>query len=497
MDGESMNANIREKLKNVLLVVLVLMTVLLLYFLWGSKSLESFIFNSNENTHYEVMTSKQVILPDQIILGRGNEDYLLAGASKESLWNDEILGAFREFSKGTNILVEEITEEKYKAAMAYPSLTAVFSYNLPFADFCQQFDINQAQGYDNISSVTEICFSEGSAEGTFLYDGSKGKYYWLLGNKSTEVVKQAESIFAQEQPVIYFPLKMYLGAEGTNDTLIPVESPEGLVPVDYRIDMAAAEKDTIESLAQFYFGETLDFIRKLEESNGKIIYMYGYGQKVLVINPVEGSIEYKEEIKSAGSEPQSFFQSLDTALGYIGAHGGFKTDSGETINPYLKSAMSIDDKKNSYRFVFSFKIEKNKVFYQENLPVIIEVQDGQVSYYRRELLDFDQEQGAERSEAKRISAINMLAMNYDYILSKAGLKLEPEREETAFEDVADQIDNLYIGYLKPSAESTDQVAADKGKSLQLIPVWVVEAKGTLLYFDLYDGQPRGGTQAVQ
>ncbi|QAT44008.1 YycH family regulatory protein [Aminipila luticellarii] len=483
-----------ERLKNILLVVLVFTTILLLYFLWGSKSLEAFIFN-DDNEPYEVLSSEQVLVPDQIVLGGGNEDYIVVTDKKEELWKDQVLKTFRDFSKGTNILVEEITEEEYKDAMKYPSIFAKFQYNIPFTDFCKEFDIKQQQGYDNISNMTEIGFSKGSAEGTFIYDGNKKKYYWILGNKALQISDQLDSLFAQQQAIPYFPLKTYLGSESTNDTLVPVESPIAPIPLDYKKDISMEQKNAIEALAQSYFGKTLDFVRTLEETNEKIVYMYGYGQKVLIINPNDGSIEYKEEIKSNNAEQQSMFASLDAALNFIGAHGGFQTMAGEKIKPYLESASPIDDKKNSYQFIFGFECGKNKVFYQDNMPIIIDVKDGQISYFRKELINFDENQAQKNSEEERISAINMLALNYNYISAKAGLETKQDQKELSFEDVANRIDNLYMGYLKPAIKLSTDGTADKEKSLQLVPVWALEVNGVCLYFDLYSGQPKGYSKA--
>lgn len=482
-----------EKFKNILLVVLVFTTILLLYFLWGSRSLEAFIFNDSAES-YKATSSEEVILPDQIILGRGNEDYTVALEQKDELWKDEILSTFRNFSQGTNILVEEITEEKYKAVMKYPSIIAKFEYNVPFTGFCKKYNIKQLQGYDSISNLTEIGFSKGSKESTFIFDGSKNKYYRLVGNEKLKVFGQVDTIFEQEQFITYYPLKTVLGEESTNDTLVPFELPPAIMSIDYKKDAEIGQKENNNAMAQTYFGETFDFVRKVEESNGTTIYMYGYGQKVLIINPNEGSIEYKEEVKTDNSEQKTMFDSLDTALAFVGYHGGFKTIAGQEIKPCLESVSAIDDKKNSYRFVFSFMVGKNKLFYEEKMPIIIEVVDGQVSYFRREFINFDENQVEKKSNKEGISAINMLTMNYEYMreaLTKAGFIDKEESKDISFEDIANKIDNLYTGYLKPTVELSVDETADTEKNLELVPVWVVEVNDILLYFDLYDGQPKG------
>ena len=485
-----------EKFKDIVLVVLVFTTILLLYFLWGSKSLENFIFNDNDEP-YEVLSCYKVILPDQIILGKGNEDYTVAFEEKEALWTNEILSTFRNFSQGTNIAVVEITEQQYKEVMKYPSIIAKFEYNIPFAGFCERYNIKKLQGYDNISNLTEIGFSKGSKESAFIFDGNTKKYYGVVGNRPLDIFSKLDTIFEQQEAATYYPLKTVLGEESTNDTLVPFELPPAIMTAEYKKETERGEKENNSAMAQTYFGETFDFVRKVEESNGTTIYMYGYGQKVLIINSNEGSIEYKEEVKNDNSEQKSMFESLDTALDFVGAHKGFTTIAGQEIKPYLESASPIDDKKNSYRFVFSFMVGKNKLFYEEKMPIIIDVVDGQVSYFRREFINFDENQVQKKSNKEGISAINMLTMNYEYMreaLTKAGFIDKEESKDVSFEDIANKIDNLYTGYLKPAVELSVDEAANTEKKLELIPVWVVEVNDILLYFDLYDGKPEGYSQ---
>ena len=42
-----------------------------------------------------------------------------------------------------------------------------------------------------------------------------------------------------------------------------------------------SDEAAIKEFSQKFFGQSFDFVRRIEESNGTLIYMYGYGQKVL------------------------------------------------------------------------------------------------------------------------------------------------------------------------------------------------------------------------
>lgn len=485
-----LNNNIIEQIKNVLIVVLIFTTILLLYFLWGNESIEYFIFNDDDNV--SEISCSDVMLPTEIVFGLGNEDYVVVSRGREKVWNEYILNTFTKFSSNTNVLVEEITENKYRQVMEYPSIVAGFEYSMPFREFCEANNINQPQGYDGISSITQIAFSKGSSESAFIHDATKDKYYRLVGNNKLSLFEEIEASLANVDISTYYTLRTFLGEESNNQTLIPVDMPHGLVPIPYNLDLGSKEEVATADMAKDYFGETFDFVRKIEEANGTTIYMYGYGQKVLIINPNDGSIEYKEDIKVPEMSQVSLFEALQNALNFISSHGGFETMQGQNIKTYLESVSPIDDKKGGYRFVFALGIDGNKIFYGNHMPIIVEVVDGQVAYFRRQLININD---ADLSNPKDVdlTAINMLAMNYPYIASALAEEGIIEKEQGAallFEDVADKIDHLTTGYYKSDiAIGEDGIV--KTQSGQLIPAWIVDVDGILFYFDLYTGAPVG------
>ena len=485
-----LNKNIIEQIKNVLIVVLIFTTILLLYFLWGNESIEYFIFNDEDNI--SEINCTEVILPTEVVFGLGNEDYVVVSKGREKVWEEYILKTFTKFSSNASVLVEEISENKYKQVMEYPSIIAGFEYSMPFQEFCEMYEINQPQGYDGISNITQIAFSKGSSESAFIHDEPKDKYYRLVGNAKLSLFEEIEASLANVDISTYYTLQTFLGEESKNQTLIPVDMPQGLVTIPYQLDLGSQEDMVIGDMAKDYFGETFDFVRKIEEANGTTIYMYGYGQKVLIINPNDGSIEYKEDIKIPEMSQVSVFEALQSALNFISSHGGFETIQGQNIKPYLESVSFIDDKKGGYRFVFALGIDGNKVFYGNQMPIIVEVVDGQVSYFRRELINII-DSDLNTANDVDLTAINMLAMNYTYMASALAEEGVIEKTQVAtllFEDIADKIDHLTTGYYK-----SDLVIGDDGivksQNGQLIPVWIVEADGILFFFDLYTGSPVG------
>ena len=132
-----------------------------------------------------------------------------------------------------------------------------------------------------------------------------------------------------------------------------------LADIPYSTEIDTKEADYIREFAQSFFGDSLDFVRRIEESKGNIIYMYGYSDKTLTITPNNG-IEYKEKEGPAGSDV-GYLKSLEIALEYVGTHGGWKTYDGANITPYVKSVTRIEsDNNKGYRFVFGMEFDKKE-----------------------------------------------------------------------------------------------------------------------------------------
>ncbi|MBN7773305.1 two-component system activity regulator YycH [Clostridium aminobutyricum] len=466
---ERVSVDIIEKTKNIALVVLVFTTILLLYFLWGDSSLDDFNF-LDENAPVKKLLAEDVIVPKEIIISMGNGNYTVG---KDEF--PEIISTFKKFSKQQNLLVDEIPKEKYQEVMEYPSIRAVFNYNINFSGFCGRYGITQALGFNNISTLSELGFSKGRQDSVFIYDGASKKYFRIWCDSENNFTS-FEDIASNTENTTYYPLKIYLGEESTNETLIPIELPTSLKTVPFEQDFNVGEKEIINTFAQTFFGESLDFVRILEESNGTVIFMYGYGQKILIISP-DGSAEYKEEQKNIDTNQVSFFDALDTALSFVASHGGFKTVNGKELKPYLTEVSSISGEKNDFRFVFSFTVDGNKLYYPYKAPLTIEVTNGQVSYFRRNFIAVDEESEKQTPQTEKQTAINMLALNFENI--KGILISEKEQQkQISFEQLANDIDGLYIGYYRPL---TDREPKD------LIPAWIVEIDGVRFFMDLYDG----------
>ena len=488
--------NVIEKAKNLILVVLFISTVLLLYFFWGNITFENVGLPVVQREETPLKTVS-LLQPERITVNFGADTYTVLPPG--DVWSngigsdkDSFVKELGRFGPAENVLVQEITYENYLKVMKYASIWARFNYDIPISDFCSYFDMSKSQSYDTIETVTEIGYST-AEDGNSLYilDGKNQKTYRLVASSAkdsnnttgnTEFPAFIDSLGAAGYNM-YYPVNSVLGVG--SDTLVPLSAQANLKGFSFRQDFYSYQTEKISAMAEQYFGGNFDFVRKITEENGTIIYMYGYGQTVLIVN-TDGSIEYKEE-QTGNLAGQSFSDALETAVKFVADHGAWESMEKSKLTPYLEDVIRDPDKQKGYRFVFGLEVNGDRLYYEKGAPVIVDVTSGQVTYYKRQFIDFDQKeinsiQASSTDDA--FSVANLIAQNYKYIyniLLESGDVTATEDESVMFEDIATLLKGMRIGYVKPADSENTEIK----------PVWVVTVKDTDVYFDLYNADPVG------
>jgi regulatory protein YycH of two-component signal transduction system YycFG len=459
-----------ERMKSILLVVLTFSTILLLYFFWGNFTPDNWSLIDREE-EVETIQIRQILIPDRIILSQGEDAYRILPADQ---WNP-LREGMAEFVGGETLILEEITEEQYQAVMSRPSVRACFDYGIPLSDLAMVSGFEASAVYSNVDWVSEIGYGEASRESLLIRDEVGNQFYRIV--TTTEPVRLPEFLKRQQQldSPAYFQLGTYLGGEISNDTLIPVFLERNLSTFSLNRENLNQNKEELYSVAQAFFGKTFDFVRRIEEGNGTVIYMYGYGQKIL-ISQTNGVMEYKEEPVEAGKET-GYAESLQIALNYITGHGAFESISGSIYTPYLKEIKPLSEGKKGYRFHFGLKLEDSPLYISGEDPLIVEIRGGQVVYFRRDISSYDQEElAAGRELQEAYSALNVIAENVDYFIQEMGLS-------GSFEELADQIQEMEPCYRVIREEDDITGTAH--------PAWRIDFGGQEGFFDLYTAEPLG------
>ncbi|MBE6037529.1 MAG: hypothetical protein E7223_07995 [Clostridiales bacterium] len=489
-----------ETIKSCLIVVLSLSAVLLLYFFWENLSLKNIRWAWNAESEevqqpVEVPEIQEVILPIEVQIHLEGELYAVILPEDYDSWRTGVM-ALARFSKGDGY-VEEISKEKYDEVMSYRSLQIEFAYNVPFEGFCRQFGVAYAK-YGAVRNVTLLAYSEATPESLFIYDRAANRYYRLVGPEQetapfSQLIQAVESDGTYDP---YYPASSYMGVE-ESDAVLPVYLERSLTRVTVTQAYSGENRDaSAAEFAQTFFGESFDFTRRLEDSTGTITYMYDYGSKVLTVDD-KGIAIYKEELSDPVST-QGFYGSLDTAIQFVGEHGGWYPKCEELrleeygLTPFLWTGQEIQQSgRSGYRFAFGFR-RGNEVFYSNEGPaIIVEVFDGQVTYYFRNVFEAVLVRGIVSSLWEANDSANTIAQNYDWIyetLKTTGNYTfedgkKEEKGEARFDRVAGDVERVQEGYLINSKSGS--ALADR--------CWVIQIDGVLFYFDLFSGEALGYT----
>lgn len=490
-------SNLIEKIKTVILVVLFLVTILLLYFFWKDMSFGDVSLNdiiSPREEFVETIDVEDVIVPTHIDVCLDNGTYTKIEKKASSYWNEgenSMQSVFRMFVSSGDEFIEEITEKQYDEVMEYISAKAVFDYYLPFRDYCTLLGVSSPAGSEMIGIISEAGFSSGSYESMFIYDAEKDKYYRIVSDVSSEAFLNEVLAMSQEENTTYFPLESFVGENFKREILVPAYFESTLKDVTAKPDFGEEISDGANDMARSFFSGTFDFVRRIQEENGRVIFIYGYGEKTLTID-IDGSVSYKADVE--GTLKPGYFDALKLALATISQQGGFATADGSEFVPYILSS-GILKSGNGYSFEFGALVNGEKSYYYSGCPLRIVVENGQVSRFERKFVTFG-DGGTTDFPREAHSAINVLAQNYDYIYERimeesivdselggngnvAGDFGKVRNEDDKFAYVASVINDISYGYVYDEEEGL------------LRPCYVISTFGGALrtYFDLYTAEP--------
>ncbi|MDR0570083.1 MAG: hypothetical protein LBG71_02520 [Clostridiales Family XIII bacterium] len=477
-----------ERVKSIAIVVLVLNTILLLYFYWSNPAadVKQALSALSAETPPPVAV-RDILRPERITLNFGGENYTVFDADA-GIWESVgkspagFIEEMRDMASGESMALGVISRRDYGEVMKARSIQADFAFSIPFSEYCAEYGLTQLGRTGGIDSFTTVAYSTASPESFFVCDKLSGKYYRLSTSRARNsgleaLISRAEGL----NNASYYPLRTYAGID--NDVMLPLDMKIVLPETSYR-DYAVGyagtrDGDLTTDMARAYFGESFDFTRKLTEADGSIVYMYRYGEKVLSMR--DGVFEYNATADAYGSG--GFFQDLRIALDFLARCGAPWRGDGAAADRngiYLKAAGPNPDN-GAYRFLFGLTRDGWRVSYENSEPFLVEVRGQRATYARLDLILCSPSPPKPLKDAA--APFDVLVANYAYIFDDLA-KNGPLRQEAdistldPFTAVMERTRDVRAGYLRP----------DDGSSGELAAVWVFDIDGLPYYFNLYSGE---------
>lgn len=481
----------KEQFKTILLVFLILMSMMLAHQLWMDVPLWRFL-SSKPSGNMElgkkegIVNISDAMSPQSITVNFGGGLHTVLYADAYGLW-EKVLQILQE-KNATEIDIQEVDALKWKEAQNVKSIEMKFACRMPIEILSKGI---QGAFKDKIAFADSILLLLIENNPVYMADSQEEKYYRLASSKGIqdELIEKVNQIESKEY-THYYPIEDIYGV--SNYRLMPVEWTESLPEIKTVPEMDAADDLGIKSFAGTFFGENFDFVRKIRETTGSVIYTYGYGKKSLKINSL-GVAEYIEEIdpqKTAASV--GVWEAFQIAFQFVQEHGGWTYSDGNSIKPFIKNIVPVErEKRKGYRFIFGYRFNDVPVYHPPQIAgeaLEVEVIGSQVNYYKRFLKEkaseavYEYERELEYDDGLEMMVVtDIINKNFDVIekdyLRNQGQNIKEMDEEKIRDEILESMDSIGLGYYDQSAEKIGVLG----------PVWILKVGNITYYFDVYDG----------
>ena len=495
----------KEQFKTALLMMLFILSITLTQQLWISIPLAEIIPPSKQTESKDVQVDNNIknivdiISPQSFIINFGGglhtvfycDSYSIGEGSTQGIW-PETLKVLKNnyFEEGAT--VEEVEKEQWVEAYNSRSILMNFGYSLPLFVVRSMAEGKEAGIANKIPEFDSILV--GAADDSVIFMANKGteKYYRLKGKGAGSSFSQMMEAVEESGYNLYYGIIQDIYGDmaverniAESDRLIPVDLKDNIPRIQVIQEIDTYNEAQVEAFSSTFFGESFDFVRKITETSGSVIYMYGYGLKSLKVDE-SGMLEYVEELDSQKSVGNTeFWESIRTAVRFVSEHGGWPNKYA-----YLKDVRIVENnKRKGYQFIFGYKLNGLPVYYNEKLnpePIEVQVIGKQVIHYKRFIkrekiaVNFLEEEDI--NDTAILAPLQIIDDNFDKIkadyLSHMVERTVKTEEKDMVKEVLSSIQSIKLGYY-------DQPMREPNK---LIPVWIIRFDPYTYYFDAYNGK---------
>ena len=467
----------KEKLKTILLFILVGSSLMMTQQLWMKlpKGITGIL--PSQASSYTSYNISDMIAPNKYLITFGqNLKTMLYDANKYGMWNYSRIAISSALSS-RSIRTEELKNDYKPEQSGERMVTFYFPERMSTYILTKAWDVDNPNSImDTIPNIEKISIGLGSGNPFFVFSG-EGKNLKVTDSAIdfTNVVNEILRIEGLKEYDYYYSLSEVF--ETTQDDIfIPYEIKQFLPIVYVSNDVSEMTNPEKNQLAERFLGKNIDYIRQIVESNGSTIYIYD--NKVLKFNQ-NGTIEYFHSLEESISE-RNLYLSLVTASEFI------STKALSAKGMYLARTEEISSEGNlGYRFTFRYRIRGIPVLLgnkEVQEYVQIEAFNNQVRSYKQLFRTETEISISNLIDRRRIlTSFDVIDRNYQFLENKyleySG-QSRIEYGDDLTQMVLSSIEDITISFFDPNLKDREE---------RLIGVWQIRAHGKVYAFNAYTG----------
>lgn len=471
----------KETIKTVVLSLLFGLLIVQTGVLMSVKSPEvktNVSYTKTENlVSYDI---ESVFYPQSYIVSFGGDLHtgVYDESQKKEIWNETVRILKENL---TQLNTEALTAEEWHKASLGKSVRMVLPFEMTIEQMSQLLGVTIDEFDGSQRLVNEILIPTKQPCCIMLGNKSTGYYLKLKGTNTIETMNQILDDIRAGDIVEYKRIDNIYKFEEPNDAIMPYSS-IGTVPtlkVTKEVDILNSSEVDYQAYAVKAFGSNFDFVKKMEDADGSVVYMYGYGEKALKLG-ADGSIEYTEKPVSSSTRDVGFTDGIAVSLKFIENYGG--TPSTLYLTDYHEY---VDGKYTVKEYYFSYRMKGLNV-YNETMDnghaVEVVMRGDQVVKFKKNIRRYVRIEDSSSEWQRAINVwdaigMNMLDISANYF-NDSNITIQ-DVDLTAYSTMIIQdISRVEIRYFLEDGNSTDT----------LIPVWYIEILNTGYCFDLYTGE---------
>lgn len=493
-----------EKAKSAVLMALFAICVYLAgQFLLDTSSISARAGSNAGNTQASV-NIEDLLNPQgvQVSFGGGLYSGYFDSALKNSLWTSA-KGQLRAALETSG--VTEVGQTDWDAAVVQRGITFKMPFDMTVTQILMAAGSSVSREALGASSFDVVLITAGESGSIYLGNRQEDRYARFSKAKpegpaaqvaappdelsvilseienaeGTVEYKRIEDIFSLRE-ILEKPEEVYR----ENHIIEPIVTMPALdrVRVSNEFNLQTLSEEQERYYAYIAFGSRFDFVKRVREVDGSVVYLYGYGDRALRFGS-EGRLEYEERFESAGEsgEALGFRASMTMAVSELRKYGEFPDGL------YLRHYTEVEQAPGVWVKTFQFGIRYKGLpvdLSGQSIPcaATVEITNDQITYLTKNYKQLQRIMPAPNSSGAIISMDKLIENHYELILNDY-LMMNPEAEA-----VKEDFGFVYqILHDITEYELVYFLIQDNGVATY-VPAWHLGIGSSHYYFDVYTGR---------